>query len=314
MFSAFQETFSGLLVGVESNESRDEGNILENCLRFFGVAKVLPLLAIQTGFQLCIIANKAAAQFDQQWYFLVLTPDRGEVTELRECTRELLISFSAKIHIGAVVECADQIKSSSDVFVVLRVGRIMRSVMQSRLRLLRSYPAHATPCCNRGMIPCPARASRIPLHKIRKQLQVSKRCWNNIRTTIRYNTQAACLNYNRDLRNQKSKKFIKLCNASAEVHPELNRFENHWAIKRLAKDFYQGFHPDDFVSFDNDDNQPEAGPSNLQPLPVQRCIVDPDDNEGEDELELELEEELVVDKGKGKTKEKPLACKKCRCR
>lgn len=82
----------------------------------------------------------------------------------------------------------------------------------------------------------------------------------------------------------------------------------------LSPSFYQGFHPDDFVSFDNDDNQPEAGPSNLQPLPVQRCIVDPDDNEGEDELELELEEELVVDKGKGKTKEKPLACKKCRCR
>ena len=70
-------------------------------------------------------------------------------------------------------------------------------------------------------------------------LGVSKRRWNNIRTTIRHNAQAARFNYSKDLRNQNGKKFIKLCNASAEVHPELNRFENHWGIERIAKEYFR---------------------------------------------------------------------------
>jgi hypothetical protein len=78
------------------------------------------------------------------------------------------------------------------------------------------------------------------MKEIRELLGVSKQEWNNYRTTIRHNVQAARLDFDKDLRNQKSKKFMKLCNASAEVHPQLGRFKNHWGTERLAKEYFRG--------------------------------------------------------------------------
>ncbi|TFK95870.1 hypothetical protein BDV98DRAFT_586761 [Pterulicium gracile] len=231
--------------------------------------------------------------------------------------------------------------------------------------------------------------------EICQQLGVSKRHWNNIRTPICHNIQAARLDYNQDFKNQKSilevqilgailsnggqegakgliiraskevlslhlgvmrrwsvcfqqsTKFLKLCNASAEVHPELNRFENHWDIKQIAKEYFRAFNtyqncvknpetyrgknaphclptppsnnhtsptPDGNQGFHVDD-QPVAGPSQPRPS-LQRRVVDSDAGEEEleedEEEEEEEEEEVPVGKGKGKAKAKPAARERAR--
>ncbi|TFK95267.1 hypothetical protein BDV98DRAFT_421291 [Pterulicium gracile] len=96
-------------------------------------------------------------------------------------------------------------------------NRVANAERRARETEERQEPGEADTSSQGPLIPRPPRVSRIHVGDLREMLGVSKPEWDNLRTTIPHNAQAARLDYDRDLRNQKSNKLTKLCNAIRNI-------------------------------------------------------------------------------------------------
>ncbi|KAJ3776786.1 hypothetical protein FB446DRAFT_784828 [Lentinula raphanica] len=73
---------------------------------------------------------------------------------------------------------------------------------------------------------------------IRELLGYDKKKWNILRSCIRDNLAAARLDWSRRLRDQDKKKLAIAYHAVEQQFPETRRFENQWAVKRIAQQYW----------------------------------------------------------------------------
>ncbi|KAF7297481.1 hypothetical protein MIND_00981900 [Mycena indigotica] len=94
-----------------------------------------------------------------------------------------------------------------------------------------SAPAEAT----QDTIPVPPNPSKAKMDDIRRQLGVTKREWNNIRTMCRHNLASARLDLDVPWKLQDKRKIGMAIRATEDSFPNLKKGSRHWMTYRVMK-------------------------------------------------------------------------------
>ncbi|KAJ4000477.1 hypothetical protein F5050DRAFT_502381 [Lentinula boryana] len=88
------------------------------------------------------------------------------------------------------------------------------------------------------VIPRPAGASRVETKVIRTALGYDKEKWNVLLSCVRDNLAAAQLDWSTTWKAQKPEKLAEVFNAVEEHFPDTRRFADHWAVNRIAHQYW----------------------------------------------------------------------------
>ncbi|KAK7021648.1 hypothetical protein R3P38DRAFT_3167615 [Favolaschia claudopus] len=88
------------------------------------------------------------------------------------------------------------------------------------------------------LVPQPQNISEVKMEDLRTELGFNKPRWNAFRSCVRHAVIAARLDWDKNWKAQDDKKKLRAFNVVRADFPEVKRFENAWAIKRVAAEYW----------------------------------------------------------------------------
>ncbi|KAK6991822.1 hypothetical protein R3P38DRAFT_2803517 [Favolaschia claudopus] len=88
------------------------------------------------------------------------------------------------------------------------------------------------------LVPQPQNISEVKMEDLRQELGFNKPRWNAFRSCVRHSVIAARLDWDKNWKAQDDKKKLRAINVVRADFPEVKRFENAWAIKRVTAEYW----------------------------------------------------------------------------